>query len=831
MKTMKTATLLISMIFAFLNLYSQSQVGCKTFGFGSGDLFGHSVSLSSNGIRLVVGASNNNNGRGQVSLYEWDGSNWNLVGNQILGQASFDLSGFSVSISSNGDRFVTGAPGNDNSGISAGNARIYEWDGSSNNQLGGDINGETDFDNSGISVSLSSSGNRVAIGANLNDGNGSNAGHVRVYEWDGAIWNQLGSDIDGENAGDESGRAVSLSSSGDRVAIGANLNDGNGADAGHVRVYEWNGTIWNQLGSDIDGENAGDESGRAVSLSSSGDRVAIGANMNDGNGADAGHVRVYEWNGTIWNQLGSDIDGENAGDESGRAVSLSSSGDRIVIGAPLNDGIGSDAGHARIYDWDGVSWNQFELDIEGDLVGSQTGYSTSISSDGSKVGIGSPTFGAGYFSVFESTVTGKALHFDGRVGNYDYVNIPDDNSLDFTNGFTFETWVKFNQVSRTTHSYDWQAFFAKPSYAGAYGMMLLTEGSKYLRFYHSGLSVSETSYPWTTVAADTWYHVAVTYNGSFVRMYIDGVEVMSAARTGSIDVNSETLHLGASFGGNPPYPLDGALDEIRFWNRALSINEIQQYKDCELIGTENGLVAYYQTNQGIANGNNISTSMLLDLTSNQNDGTLNNFELYGCASNWISPGGVIPGTACVPLPVELINFYGRLLNKQIELKWITASELNNLGFEIQKSNNGIDWQIIDFVDGRGTTSEVNEYNYIDTNPFSGINYYRLKQLDYDGAFEFSKVIAIEYKSPEKEIQVFPNPSNKFINIQIGNLANQRMRVEITDNLGRKIWESGLIEGESNWRKEMGIEQNGIYFISAQIGDEVFYKRVLINGEK
>ncbi|MEL1232379.1 MAG: hypothetical protein VW667_00570, partial [Candidatus Neomarinimicrobiota bacterium] len=101
---------------------------------------------------------------------------------------------------------------------------------------------------------------------------------------------QLGSDIDGEFSNDRSGCAVSLSSNGDRIAIGARFNGG--GDAGHVRVYEYSGGSWSQLGSDIDGEAASDYSGVSVSINADGDRVAIGASGNDGNGSNSGHVRV-----------------------------------------------------------------------------------------------------------------------------------------------------------------------------------------------------------------------------------------------------------------------------------------------------------------------------------------------------------------------------------------------------------------------------------------------------------------------------------------------------------------------------------------------------------
>ena len=87
-----------------------------------------------------------------------------------------------------------------------------------------------------MSVSLSSDGTTVAIGATGNDGNGNNAGHVRIYEYSSGSWTQLGADIDGEAADDNSGMSVSLSSDGTTVAIGATGNDGNGNDAGHLRV-------------------------------------------------------------------------------------------------------------------------------------------------------------------------------------------------------------------------------------------------------------------------------------------------------------------------------------------------------------------------------------------------------------------------------------------------------------------------------------------------------------------------------------------------------------------------------------------------------------------
>ena len=118
---------------------------------------------------------------------------------------------------------------------------------------------------------------------------------MRIYSWDGSTWNQVGNDIDGEADEDQSGRSVSIDSDGSHVAIGAYLNDGSGSDSGHVRIYEYSSGSWSQVGNDIDGEAASDYSGYSVSIDSDGSHVAIGAYNNDGNGSNAGHVRVYEF--------------------------------------------------------------------------------------------------------------------------------------------------------------------------------------------------------------------------------------------------------------------------------------------------------------------------------------------------------------------------------------------------------------------------------------------------------------------------------------------------------------------------------------------------------
>jgi hypothetical protein len=368
---------------------------------------------------------------------------WVQLGADIDGEAASDFSGTSVRLSADGSRVAIGAWGNDATGSNAGHVRVYQYDASKTtavtnqaasnfgpigwNRLGADIDGEAANDYSGISVSLSADGSRVAIGAYLNDASGnllSNAGHVRVYQYNssGNNWVQLGADIDGEAAGDISGYSVSLSADGSRVAIGADSNDASGnllSDAGHVRVYEYNslGNNWIQLGADIDGEAASDNSGWSVCLSANGSRVAIGATGNDATGSSTGHVRVYQYNssGNNWIQLGADIDGEGSFDYSGTSVSLSADGSRVAIGAYSNDASGNllpNAGHVRIYEYNslGNNWIQLGADIDGEAASDFSGRSVSLSADGSRVAIG----------AYGNDASGNLLSVAGHVRIYEY---------------------------------------------------------------------------------------------------------------------------------------------------------------------------------------------------------------------------------------------------------------------------------------------------------------------------------------------------------------------------------------------------------------------------
>lgn len=339
------------------------QIGMDINGLAANDYLGTSVSISGDGNIIAIGSTGtdvNGSNSGSVTIYENIGGVWQTLGQTLLGDSADDSFGLTVGLSYDGSILAIGAPNHTNSGV----VKVFELVGNTWIQLGQNLNGEAVDDGFGRSLSLSPNGVFLAIGANENDGNGSNSGHVRVYENIAGSWSQIGQDIDGEAEGDWSGYSVEISSDGSKVAIGAILNDGTGLNGGHVRVFESIGGTWFQLGQDIDSEDIDDSFGWSVSFSNDASILAIGANRNDGNGTRSGHVRVFRNVSGSWTQIGNDVDGENSGDGFGKRVVLSSDGSRFAASGWLNDANGTSSGHVRIFENSTLSIGNNHFDNE-----------------------------------------------------------------------------------------------------------------------------------------------------------------------------------------------------------------------------------------------------------------------------------------------------------------------------------------------------------------------------------------------------------------------------------------------------------------------------------
>lgn len=192
------------------------------------------------------------------------------------------------------------------------------------------------------SISLTKSGNQVAFGNASNE--------VYVFEYNGN-WNQKGNTITGNV---DFGENVALNVDGTIVAVGAPYDDINdGVSSGLVKVYQYSSSVndWIQMGQTITGDNPGDKCGEAVAINEQGNIIAVGYEDHDGNGENSGLVRVYQYNGSSWEQLGQDIYGESTNDFFGQSIGMNAEGTRIAVSSQYNDSNGIDAGHIRVFDF------------------------------------------------------------------------------------------------------------------------------------------------------------------------------------------------------------------------------------------------------------------------------------------------------------------------------------------------------------------------------------------------------------------------------------------------------------------------------------------------
>jgi hypothetical protein len=179
----------------------------------------------------------------------------------------------------------------------------------------------------------------------------------------------------------------------------------------------------------------------------------------------------------------------------------------------------------------------------------------------------------------------------------------------------------------------------------------------------------------------------------------------------------------------------------------------------------------------------------------------------GVNCSFINP----PGATSVVLPIQLLSFEGKALEKSNLLTWRTASETQNKGFDIERSTDGSRFEKIGFVAGSGTTSQTQRYTFEDNitkSPLWGFRglYYRLKQLDEDGRFEYSKIVAITQKG-DNAVSVFPNPSKGIFTLSgLKNIEDEQ--ISIVNSIGQNI----AITVQNDGQMDLSAYPSGVYYL-------------------
>lgn len=187
-----------------------------------------------------------------------------------------------------------------------------------------------------------------------------------------------------------------------------------------------------------------------------------------------------------------------------------------------------------------------------------------------------------------------------------------------------------------------------------------------------------------------------------------------------------------------------------------------------------------------------------------------------------------------PLPIELLSFNAKPNVSMVDLSWSTASELNNDYFTIEKTKDGVNFEIVGVIKGAGNSTSKLNYEYVDNRPYSRVSYYRLKQTDFDGNFSYSELIMVSFEKPSLfSLNVYPNPNNgRAINLQINGISNEEVLVVVYDILGNEIFSKVIITNEND-SDVHAIDPSqklpvGVYIISATSDQKIYNKRLIVN---
>jgi hypothetical protein len=170
-----------------------------------------------------------------------------------------------------------------------------------------------------------------------------------------------------------------------------------------------------------------------------------------------------------------------------------------------------------------------------------------------------------------------------------------------------------------------------------------------------------------------------------------------------------------------------------------------------------------------------------------------------------------------PLPIELLSFNALLRDPGVLIHWTTLTEINNDYFIVEKSRNGTAFEPVGNIKGAGNSVAAINYEMYDRNPFAGVNYYKLKQVDYNGAYTYSDIVAVRVTKGDNEISIYPNPANEEINIVFSNSYEGIIEITAEDAIGQTV---------KHWKEKVNIGMNTIGINILSLPEGVYYLKLM-----
>lgn len=353
------------------------------------------------------------------------------------------------------------------------------------------------------------------------------------------------------------------------------------------------------------------------------------------------------------------------------------------------------------------------------------------------------------YTTNNANTANSALQFAGNLSSY--IDFTDNGNLDFagTANFTISFSFFFNGSSTG-------GLIDNCLNYGGWGVWLWSTvaGTWNLQFNYKNNSVGSAAA--TAFVINKWHHVAAVRNNGTISLYIDGAFRLSATEGTTAPTYPINMIAGAmAYGGfTPPRynPFGGKIDEIRVYNRALTVSEI-------------AVLTPYS------------------------------------------------------LPLKLGDFTAAGKPAGIQLNWETITEQNTSHFDIERSSDGSSFTTIGQVTARGNSTDKQYYTFTDQQPAAGTNFYRLKMIDLDGSYTYSRIIAIKNSTGLLSLQLFPNPATDVLQVQIPATGKEEIIISITDAAGKTMYwkEMHITEGINAASIPVLQLPKGVYYLIVENG--------------
>ena len=346
------------------------------------------------------------------------------------------------------------------------------------------------------------------------------------------------------------------------------------------------------------------------------------------------------------------------------------------------------------------------------------------------------------------------MQFNSAIPNYVEMGNSINQELRTTNTITVEAWCYLN------------AYTFLPTLVGNYGnstmQFLLRIDNSRPAFWVEGGSGFRVVNGTTVVPLNTWTHLAGVWDGTALRVYINGVlNGTTTSVTGQFNNTTHPVRVGASLTSEA---FTGRIDEVRIWSTARSQTEIQTYMNNCLQSNWAGLIAAYSFEEG-------SGLSVADRTGNGHDGTL------------VSSPSWTTGIGCTTLPVNFVSVGAKADGTAVAIQWKVAAEQDLLRYEVERSVDGSRYESIGTVAARGAT----EYQWQDASPLSTTAYYRIKAVEAAGGYKYSSIVRQSINLLATGLDIAPNPARgKEVNLKLTQQPAGRYEAQILDASGRVL---------------------------------------------